>query len=181
MRWLSFAVLAYFVLACHVGLAGFLNVGTAAPNLVLPAVVFVAINAHREHALSGAFILGVLQDLLSPQRPLGLYAMAYGLVALFIVGVRPGLYRDHPLTHLFTTLAGGIFTAGVIVLNEWVLYRLGQGPPPGILPALTGAVYTGLLAPALLWPLVRVKRLFAFRKNWGSSQVSWSDRWAILR
>src|SRR2546421_83322 len=91
MRWISYFILAYLIIAIQMALAGYLRWGQASPNLVLPAAVFIAINARREHALIGAFGLGFLQDLFS-QHPLGLYAFAFGMVVLFVVGT--GLVAD---------------------------------------------------------------------------------------
>src|SRR5437899_10486158 len=111
MRWISYFILAYLTIAIQMALAGYLRWGQASPNLVLPAAAFIAINARREHALLGAFGLGLPQDLFTP-HPLGLYAFASGMVGLFVVGTQPAAYRDHPPTHCFAT------------------------PPPSALPAL---------------------------------------------
>src|SRR5688572_11081820 len=116
MRWISFSILAYLVVAIHVGLSGYINWGVATPNLVLPVAVFVMINASRESALGGAFLLGAMQDLFTQQPP-GLYAFSYGMAALFLVGTQTNVHRDHPLTHLFMTLVAGLITAVVALFN----------------------------------------------------------------
>jgi rod shape-determining protein MreD len=165
MRWLSFFILAYLVLAIQLGLSGFLNVGQVTPNLVLPVAVFVAINARREEALIGAFMLGAMQDLFS-QRPLGIYAFSYALAALFVVGTQPAVYRDHPLTHFFVTLGAAALAGALVWFNDWaypILHRMPQASRPAILPALGGALYTALLAMLMLGALARVKFLFGFR------------------
>ncbi len=165
MRWLSYFILAYVAIAVQMGLNGLANWGQASPNFVLPVVVFIAINASREEALVGAFLLGVMQDLFTVQPP-GLYAFSYGLFALFVVGAQPSLYRDHPLTHGVMTLAGGLLTGTVVAFNEWtypLLHRVVDAPPVSLGRLFGGAFYTALLAPVLLFPLVRGKRLFAFR------------------
>ncbi len=167
MRWFTFAILAYFTIAVQMALSGFINWGEAVPNLVLPVVVFVTVNARREDALLAAFTLGVLQDLFS-QHPPGLFAFAYGLVGLFVVGTQPAVYRDHPLTHFFVTLAGGLVTGAVILFNEWsypILHHLQDAPRPAIGRVLVGVLYSAGLAPLLLWPLVRMKWAFGFRSR----------------
>jgi rod shape-determining protein MreD len=165
MRWFTFAILAYFTIAIQMALSGFVNWGEAAPNLVLPVVVFVAVNARRKEALLGAFALGAMQDLFS-QHPPGLFAFAYGLVGLFVVGMQPAVYRDHPLTHFFVALAGGMLTGAVIVFNEWsypMLHHVPDAARPAIGRVMAGVLYSALLAPLILWPLVRIKRVFGFR------------------
>jgi rod shape-determining protein MreD len=165
MRWLSFAFLAYVAIALQIGLNGMLDWGVAAPNLVLPVVVFIAVNASREEALIGTFLLGALQDLFTVQ-PLGLYAFSYGMLGLFVVGAQPSLYRDHPLTHFVLALAGGLLTGVIVAFNEWtypILHHLNDAPRPSAGRLFGGALYTAAVAPVLLFALGRVKRLFAFR------------------
>jgi len=177
MRWLSFAILAYLIIAIQMGLSGFLDWGGASPNLVLPVAVFIAINARREQALAGALVLGALQDLFT-QQPFGLYAFSYGLVSLFVVGARPAVYRDHPLTHFFVTLLGGLTTGAVVLLNDWVypmLHHTATGSGLSVSRLLWGALYSALLSPFLLGALARIKRVFAFH---GTRAMMSSGRFA---
>ena len=164
MRWVSFSILAYLIVAIHVGLSGYVNWGVASPNLVLPVAVFVAINASRESALGGAFTLGVLQDLFSQQPP-GLYAFSYGMVALFVVGVQSNLHRDHPLTHFFVTLAASLGVTAVALFNEWA-YPVIHGfaaPPVGVWRVVSSALFTTAVAPLLLFPMTKAKAVFGFK------------------
>ena len=165
MRWLSYFILAYVTISLQIGLNGVLDWGVAAPNFVLPVVVFVAINASREEALIGTFLLGVMQDLFTLQ-PLGLYAFSYGMLGLFAVGAQPSLYKDHPLTHFVLALAGGLLTGFVVLFNEWtypILHGLRDAPRPSPARLFGGALYTAAVAPVLLGGLTRVKRVFSFR------------------
>jgi rod shape-determining protein MreD len=156
MRWIAYAILAYIAVGLQTGLAGYTDVYGAPPSLILLAVIFIAVNAPREPALVGGFVLGVLQDLLT-QAPLGLYAFSYGLVAMFVVSTQEIVYREHPLTHFSLALTGALMTGGILVLHGLV-----RTPRVSLVSAFTGAVYTALLAPFVLWALQRVKRLFAF-------------------
>ncbi len=165
MRWAAFAILAYVMVALQMALAGFLKYGVASPNLVLPIAVFMAMNARREEALLAAFVLGFLQDLFTVQPP-GLYALSYGLVGLFVVGARPAVYRDHPLTHFFVTLVGALAVGAIVLLNEWaypLVHHTVDAAGPSVSQALAGAVYTAVISPVLLAPLTRMKWVFGFR------------------
>jgi len=165
MRWISYFILAYLIIAVQMALAGYLRWGQASPNLVLPAAVFIAINARREHALFGAFGLGLLQDLFT-QHPLGLYAFAYGLVGLFVVGTQPAVYRDHPLTHFFVTLLASVLVALVVLFNNWaypILHAHSAQSPQPALAIFSSALYTAAVAPILMGILGRTKPLFGFR------------------
>jgi rod shape-determining protein MreD len=165
MRWLSFFILAYLTMAVQLGLSGYMTWQGAAPNLVLPIVVFIAVNARREEALLGAFLLGALQDLFT-QQPLGLYAFSYSMVGLFVVGTQPVVYRDHPLTHLFVTLAAALLTGAMGMFNAWAyprLHGMAEYAGPSVAGTFGRAMYTALLAPVLLAVLVRMKGMFGFR------------------
>lgn len=171
MRWLPYFILAYLALAIQVGIGPFITWRGAAPNLVLLAGVFIAMNAPKEPALLGCFCMGLLQDLLTGHQ-LGAHAFAYGLVALFVVNAQQAVYRNHPLSHLSLALVAGLITAFVVLISGWI-------HPPGpamrdgdvVIPAvrvsvgteLMRALYTALIAPFVLWGLGRVRRVFAFQ------------------
>lgn len=181
MRWLTYFILAYAVLGVQMGLGQYVSYMGATPNLVLIAVIFIAINAPRDAALLGSFVMGLMHDLLTHQPP-GLFAFAYGLVGLMVAGSQQVVYREHPLTHFSMALAGGVVVAVVVLLNGWVqppgaaatVWVGGAGPVPAtqvtlgaVRPSpateLTRALYTAVLAPIVLWVLMRIRRGFAFQ------------------
>ena len=183
MRWLTYFILAYLALGIQAGLGDYLSYQGAAPNLVLLAAIFVAINAPRDAALLGCFGMGVMQDLLTQQPP-GLFGLAYGLVGLMVAGTNQVVYREHPLTHFSMALAGGIAVAIVLLVHSWIhppgargtVWIGGAGPAPAtqvtvdavrLSPAteFTRALYTAVLAPVVLGLLQRVKKAFAFQPS----------------
>lgn len=174
MRWLTYFILAYIVIGLQIGLTGYFNYHGASPNLVLVAAIFIAINAPRDAALLGCVVLGMMQDLVT-QTPLGLYALAYGLVGWFATSAREIVYREHPLTHFALCLFGGLMTGAVLLLHGWI-------HPPGPAATVEGGAYLGSLrlAPTTLFTaalytaivglvalgiLQRIKRLFAFQPS----------------
>jgi rod shape-determining protein MreD len=181
MRWLAYFILVYLALGIQVGLGDYVSYQGASPNLVLLAVIFIAINAPRDAALLGCFGMGVMHDLLTQQTP-GLFALAYGLVGLMAAGTHQIVYREHPLTHFSMALGGGIVVAVVLLLHSWIHppgpaltpWVGGGGPAPATqvtLAALrpspatefTRALYTALLAPVVIGLLQRIKKAFAFQ------------------
>jgi rod shape-determining protein MreD len=156
MRWLTYFILAYLAIGLQLGAGDLLTIAGAKPNLVLLAVIFIAINAPREPALLGCVGIGLMQDLVNLQ-PLGLYAAAYGLVGMFVVSTQEIVYREHPLTHFSLGFVGCLLVAAVVLVHGLVR-------PPRVAPgALFGtAVYTAALAPLVLWGLQRIKRVFSF-------------------
>jgi rod shape-determining protein MreD len=167
MRWLPFFILAYVMLGLQVGLSGYGHVLSGRPNLVLMALVFVAINAQRTAALVGCFILGLLQDLLTQQSPLGLNAICYTMVGWFIVSTQEIVDRNHFLTHIVLVLLGGLLYSLLIYGHGWIYYGwlksgLRLAHPRGT-PLIVSAVYSALLAPFVLFVLFRMRRIFGFR------------------
>jgi rod shape-determining protein MreD len=173
LRWPAYFILAYLMLGLQLGLGGFLSVGGVEPNLVLLVIVFIAMNAPRDEALIGAMMLGAMHDLVTLE-PMGLYAFAYGLVALVLVAVAQLVERGHLLAHLAEAgVAGGIWAA-VLIIHERV-HPAGAaliGPASTLAavrtPAravLASALYTVILAPFVLWLLQRMQTLFQFDKR----------------
>lgn len=159
MRWLSYFILAYITLGLQAGIARAMQWKAAEPNLVLLAVVFIALNAPRDVALLGCFILGAMQDLTSGGT-MGLFAFSYGLVALFIVAVQQAVHRRHPATHFALTLIAGVLTAIVLAIHRWL-----RPPGPQVLPLFYTAVYSAILAPFVIGGLQRISRVFHFQSG----------------
>ena len=115
-------------------------------------------------------MIGFLQDLLSEQQP-GLFAFAYGLVAMLVVETHQSVSRGQVIKQFVFALIAGLITAVVILLHSW-LHPAGEAASDGkiILPAVrisagvefTRAVYTAVLAPIVLGVVDRVRSLFAF-------------------
>lgn len=158
MRWLAYFILAYVFLGLQIGLGGHIRIGSAWPNLVLLAAIFIAIHAPRDAALLGCFGMGILQDLAS-QQPLGIFALSYGLTGMFVVSTQQIVYRSHPLTHFSLALVGSLLTGLVMLLHAWVRGPVKLSP----LGVFYSALYTSILAPLVLGALDRIKRAFAFQ------------------
>jgi rod shape-determining protein MreD len=173
MRWVAYFILAYVALGIQTGLDGFVRVHGAAPNFVLLAAIFIALNAPRDAALLGCFVMGAMQDLTTRQA-LGLYALSYGLVAMVVFEVQQAVYRQHPLTHISLALFGGTVTGCVLLLHGLIhpaaagTLAVDTGAP---LPAIRfapitlffTALYTAAVAPIVLGGLQRIKKVFSFQ------------------
>jgi rod shape-determining protein MreD len=175
MRWLSYFILAYVALGLQAGIARAIEWNTAGPNFVLLAVVFIALNAPRDAALLGCFILGAMQDLTSGGT-MGLFAFSYGLIALFITAIHRALYRRHPVTHFTVALIAGFLTAIILALHGWIRppgpEKAADGQRlaavhPEVLPLLYTAIYSAILAPFVLRGLQRISGVFQFQSGRG--------------
>lgn len=161
MRWPAFFILAYVAVGLQLGMGDFVRVGAAGarPDLVLLAVLFIAINAPRDAALLGAFGIGLAKDL-TTLSPLGLYAIAYSLVGMFTVAAHTLVYRAHPVTHVVLGFLGSLLVGGVVLTHGWV-----KGPPASLAEVFGSALYTALLAPLVLGVLNLAKGAFSFRRR----------------
>lgn len=156
MKWLPFFIFAYVMIGLQVGVSAYLQLNGAAPNLVLIAAVYIALNAPRRPALLGCFILGLIQDVLTLQ-PLGVYALGYSLLALFVLGIKDVVSRDHPASHFLVTFIGGLISGLVLLISGWIRHNA-----PGIGQVLLTSLYSAILAPLVLLLLRRVRGVFSF-------------------
>ncbi|MEO6437092.1 MAG: rod shape-determining protein MreD [Tepidisphaeraceae bacterium] len=157
MRWPAYFILAYVAVGLQIGLSEFLRVGSGArPDLILLAVIFIAINAPRDAALLGALGIGLMTDLVTI-GPLGLYALAYSLAATFTVSTQEMVYKSHPVTHFTLGLVGGLLGGLVVLIHGWI-----KGPGVPISAILGSALYTAILAPVVLGLLNLVRGAFSF-------------------
>jgi rod shape-determining protein MreD len=171
MRALSYFILAYITLGLQAGIARAMQWNTAGPNFVLLAVIFIALNAPRDTALLACFGLGAMQDLTSGGT-MGLYALCYGIVALFIVAIQQAVYRRHPVTHLMLAMVAGLMVALILAFHGWLRPPGPDKAPDGehlsalhtpVLPLFYTAIYSAILAPFVIGGLQRFSRLFHFQ------------------
>lgn len=154
MRVIPTILLAYVVLAVQSGLAPFIAVRGASPNLMLPVVIFVALYAPREVALIGVYVLGLMQDIMS-QEPLGLHPLVYAAVAFATRATQPALHRNHWITQVILAALGAGLHAIILWLVGWRM-----PPRPSFEALANGAIYTFVLTPLILRGLVALRRVF---------------------
>jgi rod shape-determining protein MreD len=160
VRGVAYVILAYLALGVQVGLSGFIRVGGAPPNLVLLAALLIALNAPKEPALLGCFGLGLMQDLLT-QQTLGMYALSYGLIAMFVMSTQAMLNREHPVTHLCIAFIGCSVCAAIFLLHD--LLRSTPDQRIGLTRMMYTTLYTTALSPIVLGILQKLRRSFGFQ------------------
>jgi len=156
MRIIPTILLAYLVIAIQSGLAPFIAVRDATPNLMLAVVIFIALYAPREAALIGVYVLGLMQDVLS-QEPLGAHALVYAAVAIATRFTQPSIHREHWLTHVLLAMMGAALHAVIL----W-LAGLRLPPQPAVDLLFAGALYSVILTPILLRVLIAMRRIFIY-------------------
>lgn len=155
MRWPSFFILVYVSMAVDAGLRWPMRIGEAMPDLVLPAVLFIALAAPRNAALIGCLILGLARDL-AMGTPLGMYGLSYGLVALAVTGIRDSFDPRYPIARLILALMGSLVVGLIVYIQSRI-----HGPSTlTFWLMLKETLYSGLVAMAGLWMLARMRRLF---------------------
>ena len=84
------------MLGIQLGIGSFVAYRGVSPDLLLLVVVFISLNASREEAMLGSFLLGGMQDLITLQ-PMGLFAFSYGIVSMIVCSASEMVRRTHPL------------------------------------------------------------------------------------
>jgi rod shape-determining protein MreD len=163
LRWIVFFIFAYLILGVQLGMGSFVAYRGVSPDLLLILVIFISLNAPREQALLGSFILGALQDLIAVQ-PLGLFAFSYGLVSLLVVFTAESVRRKHVLTHLSFTFCGGVLLGMLLIVHD---YFRPASPVQHLGPrvVLVMVIYTTMLAPVVIGLLQLMDWLFAFEQH----------------
>ena len=161
MRWPAFFILVYLAIGIQIGMGDLVRIGGAGarPDLVLLAVIFIAIHAPRDAALLGAFVIGIVKDT-TTLSPLGLYAIAYSLVGMFTISTQEYVYRAHPVTHVTLGFFGSLLAGAVVLIHGWI-----KGPPASLSEVFGSALYTAILAPLVLGLLNLAKGAFSFRRR----------------
>ena len=170
MRWISYFILSYLALGIQLGLGSFASYRGVAPDLLLLVVVFISLNASRDEAMLGSFLLGAMQDLITLQ-PMGLFAFSYGLVSIFVSISAESVRRTHPLTQIAMTFLGGSLMGMLLIVHDYfrpvspafvfggtVVGALRIGPRV----VVVSVIYTTLLSPLVIGLLQLFQRLFAF-------------------
>ena len=173
MRWFTFFIVSYLMLGVQLGAGSFISYRDVSPNLPLLVVIFISLNASKNAALLGSFVIGCMQDL-GTLQPLGLFAFAYGIISLLIVSSVESVRRSHPLTHLSFTFLAGILLGMLLIVHDFfkptgasvvyggtVIGALRIGPRV----VAVSVIYTTLLAPLVIGLLQLAQSLFAFEQH----------------
>ena len=94
----------------------------------LPAlIVYVSLTMHRGRALALALVAGMAQDALSA-APFGISALAYGIAAVLITGLREVLDRDLPWVQLgsgaLTSVGAALMAFFVVGISFGALFKM---------------------------------------------------------
>jgi len=160
MRWPAYAILVYALLGIQVGASRYIQFHGAAPNFALMGVVFISLNARRNQALMGSFLIGLLQDCLGG-GPVGMFAFSYGLVALMVHSARHIIGGANLLTYVAMTAVGALVTLLLVLLQSRIR-------PPGAFRGTTAStelyrvMYTTAAAVPVLHWLDKIRTVFGF-------------------
>jgi rod shape-determining protein MreD len=178
-RWTALAV-GYFVLALEGPVADALHVGPpgrlgAAPSLVVPFVIFIALSAPAATALWTAIICGLVIDI-TPRQPdalivLGPHALGLLAAAYLTITVRPMMVRSNPISLVVLSVVAAA-VAGLVVTTAFTLRGVWHGawadggataPLADLRDRAFSALYTGVTAAVLAAILYPMQGLFGFQ------------------
>ncbi len=176
MNIFLFALLAWLFMGFEIALPPVLDAGGGgvAPSFLIPLVVFIALHAETRPALWSALILGLIVDLIQPVALVdggaatipGPHALGFLLAVQMTLSMRGMVIRRNPLTLVVLSILGMAIATLVVIaftsvrgLLDPSLARRGAAElAPGILSAL----YTGLTALVLSFPLFALSPFFGF-------------------
>lgn len=167
MRWPPVLVIGYLLLGLELGLRDGLSTfpGGAAPSVVLPFVVFVALHAPTLPALWTAILMGLSVDLTTLRGNEALVvpgpnALGFLLAAYFVLTVRGIMIRRNPwvlvLLSVISAMLAGVVVVAIFsfrrVFHEGIDFGSGEQLVQRFFAALLTAG-TALIVAALLFPV----------------------------
>lgn len=164
MRWIPAAFLMFTLLVVQSAIVPRISAGPVRPDLLLIAVIWVAMHAPRRESVTFAWVLGLLADLMTLER-IGLLALSYAIVAAIVAGGREYFFREDAPVQFAVT-----FAVSLVLRGAWVVYRvLLYGAPSGVFALLGGdillaSLYTACLAPIIHRMLTRSADLLGVAK-----------------
>lgn len=176
MNWLVFILIAWVCFGLEMALLPVFDAGSEGvhPSMVVPLLVFVAMNAPRKPTLWSAILLGVVMDLLSPIpgvnggtfTVIGPHALGYLLGAHFVMAVRGMLIRRNPLTMIVMSIVV-MLIAQVVVVAIFTARDLGANPliwdaGDQLRQRFFSSLYTGVSALLLSFVFFALGPVFGF-------------------
>ena len=177
MNWFVFALFAWVLFGLELALGPIFDAGSGGvhPSMVIPLLVFVAINAPRRPTLWAAIILGIVMDLLSPVPGadggtvtiIGPNALGYLLGAHFVLAVRGMLIRRNPLTVVVMSVFAA-FIAQIVVIAIFTIRDIGANPlmwdaGDQLVQRSFSSLYTGVSALLLSFVFFAFGPVFGFQ------------------
>lgn len=174
MRWITFAIVLYLILALQGAVAPYLALHTVWPDFLVIVGVYFALTARAPDAMLACWIIGLMTDLASlsygNRSNIGIHALCFGLLAVGIVRIRDLTFRESIWSQLFYTFTVKLLLASAVGL--YMLYSIGALDRFGEVfnRSFYEAVYTAALAPYGHWLLRQ------FRGPLGITAV---ERWGV--
>lgn len=176
MNWLVFILSAWICFGLELALMSVFDAGSRGvhPSMVVPLLVFVAMNAPRKQTLWAAIMLGLVVDLISPVPAqdgglvtvIGPHALGHLLGVHFVLAVRGMLIRRNPLTMIVMSIVT-MLIAQIVVIAIFTLRDLGASSlvwdaGNELRQGLFSSLYTGISALLLSFVFFALGPVFGF-------------------
>ncbi len=176
MNVFLFAMLAWVALGLEIALPPVLDAGAAGvqPSFLVPLLVFVALHTEPRPALWAGLVLGLLVDLVHPLALVdgggvtipGPHALGFMLAARLTLSIRGVVIRRNPVTLVILSVLAAAVAETVVVacmtLRSAFDGAVVWGGFGELFPGLLSALYTGLAALVLSFPLFALTPFFGF-------------------
>src|SRR5689334_5429499 len=124
MRWITFSILLYVAAALQFARLLALSAGNYPAIEYLPLLaIFYALFASEEAAPLCGLWCGLVYDLisLSPDKPIGTYAVPLALVAFVVVKIRLSIFREHIISQFIIAVLGILLFAVLAALLQAIM------------------------------------------------------------
>jgi len=166
MREALLVAIGYLLLVLQVTICPAIAVTSAGiqPDLVVLAMVFLALYARSPYAFLGCTALGLARDL-AASGPLGPFTIVYTVIGYVLSRLRRNLYRENIVILMLVVLLAAAVSNWAAEALGLVVARQGANPFHMALKALAVGLYSALLTPPLFWMLRRVARVLGMAEG----------------
>ncbi|MBV6519081.1 MAG: rod shape-determining protein MreD [Candidatus Brocadia sp.] len=149
MRWFTFFCMLFCISLFQSTLMSWINLGSAAPDLYFPFVVFYAFLTDVKRNTLANWLTGISKDLLS-EGSFGINSVFFVAIGFFLWSFREILFRGHVVTQILITFIFSVIYNIVYTIHlEISFHSLCLAPTLRMI--LCCSFYTAMVVPALFW------------------------------
>lgn len=149
MRWFTFFCILLGISLFQSTLMNWINIGSAAPDLYFPLVIFYSFLADIKRNTIANWFVGMSKDLFS-EGSFGINSVFFVAMGFFVWSIRGILFRGHLVTQVLVTF---IFSCiyNILYAVHATLSFHSLGLSATIWTIFICSLYTAMIVPVLFW------------------------------
>jgi len=166
MRWFTFLCILFCISLFQSTLMYWINLGSAAPDLYFPLVVFYSFLTDMKRNTLANWLTGMSKDLFSEGR-FGINSVFFVAIGFFIWSFREMLFRGHLVTQILITFIFSLIYNIVYTIHLAISFH-SLCLSATLWMIFCCSLYTAMFVPVLFWifnKLQPTQKLFLIKDN----------------